>query len=81
MGNFQKNYYNGKYCPYHLEDENDVVINRFLEKHPDMKAINLRTIWEQKLNGNYPSADYFKLHLNPLVSGTDGFFVCIMEKL
>lgn len=64
-----------------LEDENDVVINRFLENHPDMKAINLQTIWEQKLNGNYPSADNYKLHLNPLVSGTDGFFVCIMEKL
>ena len=64
-----------------LKEENDDIIDEFLSNHKNIKAINLKTIWEQKLNGLYPEKDEFKLHLNPLVSGTDGFFVCIMEKV
>lgn len=63
-----------------LREENEDVIVAFQKKHPDMRTVNLKELWQQKLNGIYPSADEYHLHLNPLVSGTDGFFVCILEK-
>ena len=64
-----------------FNEENDDVVSNFLSNHNDMKSVNLKRIWEQKLNGMYPSTDEFKLHLNPLISGTDGFFICVMEKV
>ena len=64
-----------------LPQENEMQINAFCKKHTDMQLVNLKRIWEQKLNGNYPVKDEFMLHLNPLISGTDGFFVCVMEKI
>ena len=64
-----------------LPQENENQIAAFCKQHPDMQLINLRQIWERKLNGNYPVKDEFMLHLNPLISGTDGFFICVMEKI
>ena len=63
-----------------LPDENEKVIEQFLQKHRNFSPINLKKLWQQKLNGNYPVSDEFMLHLNPLISGTDGFFVCVLEK-
>ena len=63
-----------------LPDENENIITSFCKKHVDMALVNLKLLWEQKLNGAYPVKDDFMLHLNPLISGTDGFFVCVMEK-
>ena len=64
-----------------LREENENIIQVFCQKHPDIKSVNLRRLWEQKLEGNYPVSDEYMLHLNPLISGTDGFFVCVLEKL
>lgn len=63
-----------------LQDENENIIRAFQQKHPEMKSINLRQLWEQKLNGTYPVSDEYNLHLNPLLTSTDGFYVNIMEK-
>ena len=63
-----------------FKDENEDVTEAFLRRHPDMRKVNLKRLWEQKLNGKYPVCDEFSLHLNPLISGTDGFYVCIMAK-
>ena len=63
-----------------LKDENEDIISAFLAKHQDMQSVSLRDLWDKKLGGAYPCADEFNLRLNPLVSGTDGFFVSIMEK-
>lgn len=63
-----------------LKAENEDVVSAFMAKHPEIKPVNLRELWAKKINGTYPGTDAFHLHLNPLVSGTDGFFVSIMEK-
>ncbi|MBR1605255.1 MAG: RsmB/NOP family class I SAM-dependent RNA methyltransferase [Alphaproteobacteria bacterium] len=64
-----------------LPEENENVIQSFCTCHPDMKKINLKPLWEKKLGSTYPVKDEYMLHLNPLISGTDGFFVCVMEKI
>lgn len=64
-----------------IKDENEDIIHQFLQKHHNIKQVNLKTIWQKKLNGLYPVDDEYHLHLNPLISGTDGFFVSIIEKL
>lgn len=63
-----------------LPDENENIISEFRKRHSDMKPINLKEIWQQKLNGNYPVQNEYQLHLNPLITGTDGFFVCVLQK-
>ena len=63
-----------------LPEENENIIEAFKKRHPDLHSVNLKTLWEQKLNGHYPVKDEYYLHLNPLISGTDGFFVSILEK-
>lgn len=63
-----------------FKDENEDITEAFLRRHPDMRKVNLKRLWEQKLNGNYPVCDEYSLHLNPLISGTDGFYVCVMAK-
>ena len=63
-----------------LPDENENIINAFCAKHSDVKKVNLKRLWEEKLNGTYPVSDEYELHLNPLISRTDGFFVCVLEK-
>lgn len=63
-----------------LPDENENIIATVMARHPDLKLLNLRTLWEQKLNGTYPVSDDCRLHLNPLICGTDGFFVCVLQK-
>ena len=63
-----------------LPDENENIIASFCAKHSDVKKVNLKRLWEEKLNGTYPVSDEYELHLNPLISRTDGFFVCVLEK-
>lgn len=63
-----------------LREENEDIISAFQTKHQDMQSVSLRDLWNKKLGGAYPCVDEFNLRLNPLVSGTDGFFVSIMEK-
>lgn len=63
-----------------LPDENENIINAFCAKHSDVKKVNLKRLWEEKLNGTYPVSDEYELHLNPLISRTDGFFVCVLAK-
>lgn len=64
-----------------LHEENEDIIEKFKQSHPDLKPVNLKTLWKQKLSGRYPVKDEYYLHLNPLISGTDGFFVSILEKI
>ena len=63
-----------------LPEENELGIEAFKARHPDMKNVNLKNLWQEKLNGRYPVTDEYYLHLNPLISGTDGFFVAILQK-
>lgn len=63
-----------------LRDENEDIIEAFLSRHADAVPVNLRHLWEDKLDGRYPGQDDFMLRMNPLLTRTDGFFVCILEK-
>lgn len=63
-----------------LPEENELGVEAFKARHPDMKNVNLKNLWQEKLNGRYPVTDEYYLHLNPLISGTDGFFVAILQK-
>lgn len=63
-----------------LRDENEDIIEAFLSRHADVAPVNLRHLWEDKLDGRYPGQDDFMLRMNPLLTRTDGFFVCILEK-
>lgn len=64
-----------------LEDENENIINYFLQKHADVHPINMHRLWEEKLDCRYPGQNDFWLKLNPLMTQTDGFFVCVLEKI
>lgn len=63
-----------------LAEENGWIVQSFMERHPDMMWAGLPQIWRDKTGLPYPGADERWLELNPLSTGTDGFFVCVMEK-
>lgn len=62
-----------------LRDENEDIVEAFVRKYPQFKPVNLKSIWEKTLLGTYPCRSEVFLRLSPLTSGTDGFFVCILE--
>ena len=63
-----------------LKDENEKQIEQFLQQHSNFKPINMRTLWEKKIAAPYPHDDEFMLRLSPYKTGTDGFFICALEK-
>lgn len=63
-----------------LPDENELNIQSFCRKHPDMRLLDIAKIWEQKIGCAYPGNDRKMLRLNPLVAGTDGFFAAVLQK-
>lgn len=63
-----------------LEDENGAIVRRFLEKHPDMTTVDMKALWQQKTGQPWLFGEKPWLELNPLISGTDGFFVAVLEK-
>ena len=63
-----------------LKEENEEIINDFLNQYAGVKLMNIRNIWERNVPAQYPHYDDYYLRLSPLTSNTDGFFVCIMQK-
>ncbi len=63
-----------------LQDENEKIIEGFLQENPEFGLLNIRLLWEQKLSASYPCSSEIYLRLSPLTTGTDGFFVCVLEK-
>lgn len=63
-----------------LKDENEKQIEQFLQQHSEFKPINMRTLWEKKIAAPYPHDDELMLRLSPYRTGTDGFFICALEK-
>jgi len=64
-----------------LADENEKQIEQFLQSHSEFKPINIRELWERKIAAPYPHDDDFMLRLSPYTTNTDGFFICVLEKL
>ncbi len=63
-----------------LEEENGAVIGAFLERHSDISIVDMPALWRSKTGLPWPCGTKPWLELNPLISGTDGFFVAVMEK-
>lgn len=64
-----------------LVDENENVIDKFLAAHPAFSLVNLREIWERKIEAPYPHKSEKMLRMSPFSTNTDGFFITILEKL
>lgn len=63
-----------------LREENEDQIEAFLAGHREFAPVNLKFLWQQKTDALYPCRDEFCLRMSPLVCGTDGFFVGVLEK-
>ena len=64
-----------------LEEENTQQITKFLNRNNDFSLVDMQTIWDRKIESPYPFADKNCLKFNPLTTGTDGFFIAIMERV
>lgn len=63
-----------------LPEENEAQIETFLQNHPDMTTMNMQNLWERKLELPYPFTETRFLKCSPLISHTDGFFVCVLQR-
>ena len=64
-----------------LADENQNQIQAFLKKHEDVKPVDLSALWQEKIGGRYPFASVQYAQFSPLVTQTDGFFICVLQKI
>ncbi len=64
-----------------LKDENEDVIEKFLNQNENFAPINLKKLWAKKIEAPYPCANEKYLRMSPLTTSTDGFFVCVLERL
>ena len=63
-----------------LREENEDIVKKFLEMHQEFAPVNLKNLWQQKIEAPYPCGNDFYLRMSPFTCGTDGFFVCGLEK-
>lgn len=64
-----------------LNEENEEIIAAFLQTNPNVSLVNIKELWESKLAAPYPYHSEKYLRLSPLTSGTDGFFIAVIEKV
>ncbi len=62
-----------------LPEENELRIENFLAKHPQFTTVDMEKLWERKLELPYPSTEKRWLKCSPLTTGTDGFFVSVLQ--
>ena len=63
-----------------LPEENEDRIGQFLENHPDFETVDMQKLWERKLEMPYMFNETRWLKCSPLTTGTDGFFVCVLQR-
>ncbi len=63
-----------------LREENETMVEDFLDRHGDFRVLPINHIWPQTVGGDAPQASGPYLRLSPATTGTDGFFAAIMEK-
>ncbi len=63
-----------------LEEENSEQITKFLSTNKEFSLIDMQTIWDKKIESPYPFVDKNCLKFNPLTTGTDGFFIAVLER-
>lgn len=60
-------------------EENERRVEAFLRSHPEFRVLPARGIWREVIGGEAPGPGPV-LQLTPLRSGTDGFFVAVLER-
>lgn len=63
-----------------LAKENENIINQFLSNHSEFKPLNIKELWEEKIQCLYPHHNQYMLRMSPQTTNTDGFFICILQK-
>ncbi|KZK82647.1 Ribosomal RNA small subunit methyltransferase B [Pseudovibrio sp. Ad13] len=65
--------------------ENQLQVKAFLEKHADFKLVDLAPVWEEHFGAIASRRPLFKdggmITLTPYHTGTDGFFIAMMERI
>ena len=62
-----------------LPEENETQIAAFLDARPEFKAIAVADVWTRVIGSACPS-DEPHVRLTPADTGTDGFFIAILER-
>lgn len=64
-----------------LREENEDRVEAFLTAHPNFRRVPITNAWSQTIKKvPCPEMQTADLRLTPLEHGTDGFFVCVMER-
>ncbi len=63
-----------------LKSENEDIITRFTQAHPEFSLIDISQIWSRYIDTPYPHHNLQMLRMSPLTTNTDGFFICILQK-
>ena len=84
---FYEIYHNGKKIYFPLKEMQlgtgqriNLMID-FRKFELNFSLVNIRLLWEQKLCAQYPCASEVYLRMSPQTTGTDGFFVCVLERM
>lgn len=64
-----------------LPDEDENIVSVFAQRHKNVRYVDLKQLWQQKIDAPYPAKNTEFLHFSPLLTNTDGFFLAIFEKM
>ncbi len=64
-----------------LPDEDENIVSAFAQRHKNVRYVDLKQLWQQKIDAPYPAKNTEFLHFSPLLTNTDGFFLAIFEKM
>lgn len=64
-----------------LPDEDENIVSAFAQRHKNVRYIDLKQLWQQKIDAPYPAKNTEFLRFSPLLTNTDGFFLAIFEKM
>ncbi|MBF0561633.1 MAG: RsmB/NOP family class I SAM-dependent RNA methyltransferase [Alphaproteobacteria bacterium] len=63
-----------------LPDENEDQISRFLADTPAFHGLPVATVWQAAMGTPWPLGEAEALRLTPASTGTDGYFVVVLER-
>ena len=64
-----------------LPDEDENIVSAFAQRHKNVRYVDLKQLWQQKIDAPYPAKNTEFLRFSPLLTNTDGFFLAIFEKM
>ncbi len=64
-----------------LPDEDENIVSVFAQRHKNVRYVDLKQLWQQKIDAPYPAKNTEFLRFSPLLTNTDGFFLAIFEKM